>query len=154
MITGKLISSDTVEINAPAELVWQILIDFDNYGKWNAFCPEISNEALEPGAAVDMRVDLGNGLQHQVEYITRVEPNKTIAWGMENKPGDPIQAVRTQTLTARGTDACSYISIDEFSGESASVMIDLMGKAVETGFNCCAYGLKEYAEALFENEAT
>jgi hypothetical protein len=101
-----------------------------------------------------MQVDLGNALQRQVEYITRIEPNKTLAWGMKNNPDDPIQAVRTQTLAARGTEACSYISIDEFSGESAPVMIELMGKAVETGFNSCAYGLKEYAEALFEGEVT
>jgi uncharacterized protein YndB with AHSA1/START domain len=154
MITDTLIASDEVQINAPAELVWQILVDFENYGKWNSFCPRIINTALEPGAAVDMMIDLGNGLQQQVEYITLVEPNRTIAWGMENKPGDPIHAVRTQKLKALDSDSCSYVSIDDFSGESVAVMIELMGTAVETGFNRCAYELKHYAEALVNDSET
>ena len=148
MITDTIIASDEVQISAPAELVWQILVDFDNYGKWNSFCPRIINTALKPGAAVDMMIDLGNGLQQQVEYITLVEPNEAIAWGMENKPGDPFHAVRTQKLKALDEESCSYVSIDEFSGDSVAVMIELMGTAVETGFNRCAYDLKHYAEAL------
>jgi uncharacterized protein YndB with AHSA1/START domain len=148
MITGNSVSSDTVEIAAPVALVWQILIDFDNYEKWNRFCPQVYNDALEIGAAVDMRVDLGAGLTQQVEYITRIEPCRVIAWGMENKPGDPIHAVRTQTLTALGPDRCSYVSVDEFSGEGVAGMMEFMAGPVETGFNLCAYGLKAYAEAL------
>ncbi|RLQ23056.1 hypothetical protein DWB85_03500 [Seongchinamella sediminis] len=29
------ISSDTVEIDAPAELVWQVIVDFASYPQWN-----------------------------------------------------------------------------------------------------------------------
>jgi len=154
MISETIVASDEVQINAPAELVWQILIDFDNYGNWNSFCPRITNTALEPGAEVDMMIDLGKGLQQQVEYITLVEPNEIIAWGMENKPGDPIQALRTQKLKALDSESCSYVSIDEFSGDSVAVMIELMGTAIETGFNRCAYDLKHYAEALVNGYET
>lgn len=148
MISENMVSSDEVKINAPAELVWKILLDFENYHKWNKFCPQIKNEALELGAAVEMMVDLGDGLGEQIEYICKIETNRVIAWGMENKPGDPIHAVRTQTLTPLSADSCSYVSIDEFSGEAAAAMMELMAKPVETGFNICAYGLKEYAEAF------
>jgi len=147
MISNTTVKSDTVEIEAPVELVWAALIDFKNYGKWNTFCPQVRNEALEIGAAVEMMVDLGHGPQQQVEYITLIDPNRAIAWGMENKPGDPIHAVRTQYLTPLDPGRCSYISVDEFSGEAAASMLELMGKAVETGFNRCAYDLKKYAEA-------
>ena len=147
MISNNTVKSDTVEIEAPVELVWAALIDFKNYGKWNTFCPQVRNEALEIGAAVEMMVDLGHGPQQQVEYITLIDPNRAIAWGMENKPGDPIHAVRTQYLTPLDPGRCSYISVDEFSGEAAASMLELMGKAVETGFNRCAYDLKKYAEA-------
>ena len=82
-----------------------------------------------------------------MEYITLIEPGRAIAWGMENKPGDPIHAVRTQYLTPLGPLRCSYISVDEFSGEAAAAMLELMGKAVENGFNRCAYDLKKVTEA-------
>ena len=147
MIANNTVKSDTVEIDAPIELVWAVLVDFNNYDKWNTFCPQLRNAALEVGAAVEMMVDLGHGPQQQVEYITLIEPGRAIAWGMENKPGDPIHAVRTQYLTPLGPLRCSYISIDEFSGEAAAAMLELMGKAVENGFNRCAYDLKKVTEA-------
>ena len=152
MITEDYVESDTVEIEAPVELVWEILLDFTNYEKWNEFCPRVHNDALEPGAAVDMMVDLGNGLTRQLEYITLVEPGKTIAWGMENKPGDPIHAVRTQSLTSLGPERCSYVTFDQFSGVAVPDMMKIMAKPVEDGFNKCAYGLKAYAESLHGGE--
>ena len=145
MIGKDMVSSDEIHIDAPVELVWRILVDFENYGKWNRFCPQAVAK-LEVGSPIKMMVDLGNGLQEQVEYITRIEPNKVIAWGMENKPGDPIHAIRTQTLTKLSDSSCSYLSVDNFSGDGVPDMLAVMGKPVEDGFNLCAQGLKQYAE--------
>lgn len=148
MIGTDKVSSDEIIIDAPVEVVWEVLIDFDNYGKWNLFSPQTSAE-LKLGSPVTMMVDLGNGLQKQVEYITCIEPNEAIAWGMENKPGDPIHAVRTQTLTRLSDSQCSYLSVDEFSGAAVPAMMELMAKPVKDGFNLCAQGLKQYAEQLY-----
>ncbi|MFT4822849.1 MAG: hypothetical protein ACJAUG_001748 [Halioglobus sp.] len=148
MITEDTISSDEVVIEAPVQCVWDVLVDFANYDKWNTFCPGCEAE-LEIGSPVVMQVDLGFGIQEQTEYMSRIDPGEVIAWQMENKPGDPIHAVRTQYLKALGDARCSYISIDEFSGEATAGMMELMAKPVETGFNLCAYGLKEYCEARY-----
>lgn len=151
MITENTVSSDKVEILAPATLVWSILLDFDNYHLWNTFCPQVKNRAVEIGEAVDMMVDLGNGLQQQVEYISLIEPGKRIAWGMENKPADPIHAMRYQTITPIDENRCTYVTVDEFSGEALVSMMELMAIPVETGFNKCAYGLKAFAEARYSS---
>lgn len=147
MITDTTVSSDEVVINAPIETVWAILVDFESYGKWNRFCPQ-AKAKLELGSPIEMMVDLGFGLQEQTEYITLIEPNQAIAWGMENKPDDPIHAVRTQRLGKLDDHSCTYISVDEFAGPGVPDMIAGMGKAVEDGFNLCAQCLKEYAESL------
>ena len=63
------VSSETVTIAAPADLVWQVLTDFSLYSQWNQFCPSIE-ASLQVGSPVVMKVDLGQGLQDQVEYIT------------------------------------------------------------------------------------
>ncbi|NIB45179.1 SRPBCC domain-containing protein [Pseudomaricurvus alkylphenolicus] len=147
MIGKDKISTDEIRIEAPVELVWKILVDFENYGKWNKFCPQATAK-LEVGSPIHMVLNFGNGPQPWVEYISHIEPNKAIAWRMENKPGDPVHAVRTQTLTKLSETSCSYLSVDEFSGEGVPQMIAESGQAVEDGFNVCAQGLKQYAEQL------
>lgn len=152
MITENSISSEEIVINAPAEVVWDVILDFENYGLWNPFCPSIKGEPVI-GSALEMQVDLGNGLQQQVEYITRLEPCHTVVWSMENKPGDPIHANRMQRITPVDEGSCRYLSLDEFSGEFVPQMLELMGEVVERGFNRCAQGLKERAEALHRGDA-
>ena len=146
MITASAVASEEVIINAPVEVVWDILVDFENYASWNRFCPQAKAE-LKIGAPISMMVDLGFGLQEQVEYICRIEPLQAIAWGMENKPDDPIKAVRTQTLTKLDDGRCAYNSVDDFSGPAVAEMMAAMAKGVEDGFNLCARCLKQYAES-------
>jgi uncharacterized protein YndB with AHSA1/START domain len=143
-----VVSSVTVSINAPAELVWEVLVDFPAYGEWNDFCPSIEAE-LELGSPVKMQVDLGMGLQEQVEYITCIEPPRRITWSMANKPGDPIHADRSQVVEPIDAQRCTYVTYDEFSGEAVDAMVQAMGKAVEEGFNRCARGVKRRAESLY-----
>lgn len=148
MITENSVSSDEVVIQAPAELVWEVLVDFATYPEWNKFCPEILGKP-EVGSPVRMQVDLGFGIQEQVEYVTEVVPGQSITWSMENKPGDPVHADRTQTVEPIDATSCRYVSVDVFSGEGMKPMLEAMGKAVETGFNLCAQCVKERAEALY-----
>jgi uncharacterized protein YndB with AHSA1/START domain len=142
-----VVSSDIVTIEAPAELVWQVLVDFASYDQWNSFCPSIEAE-LRIGSPVKMKVDLGQGLQEQVEFITCLEAPQKITWSMENNPGDPIHADRSQVIEAVDENTCTYVTYDEFSGEAAEAMVEMLGQAVESGFNICAHGLKERAEKL------
>lgn len=143
-----VVSSETVTIAAPAELVWEVLTDFARYGEWNEFCPSIDAE-LKIGSPVKMQVDLGMGLQEQVEYITCIEPPRMITWSMENNPGDPVHADRSQVVTPIDASSCTYVTYDEFSGEAVEPMVEAMGQAVEDGFNVCAQGVKAQAERLY-----
>lgn len=145
-----VVSSETLTIHAPAELVWQVIVDFSSYGQWNQFCPSIETE-LVMGAPVKMQVDLGSGLQEQVEYITCIDAPTKITWSMENKPGDPIHADRSQVVTAVDSEHCTYVTYDEFSGEFAATMVEQLGEQVRAGFNLCARNLKQRAEALHLN---
>lgn len=149
MITENSVSSETITINAPAELVWDVIVDFARYGQWNEFCPSIKGQ-LRMGEPLEMEVDLGNGLQTQVESITCIDPPHKIVWSMDNKPGDPVHADRVQEVTPIDARSCRYVTTDHFGGEMCGPMIEAMGKAVEDGFNLCAQNLKARAEALFQ----
>jgi uncharacterized protein YndB with AHSA1/START domain len=149
MITENAVYSDEVTIEAPVELVWEILLDFDKYGEWNGFCPTAKNDSLELGSPVDMMVNLGGELSRQVEFISRVEPHRCIAWAMQNLPEDPVHAVRSQHLKRLDDKRCTYVSVDEFSGPQMAGMMEHFAPLVEAGFNRCAYDLKEYAEKTY-----
>ena len=84
-----------------------------------------------------------------MEYITRLEPPRVITWSMENKPEDPIHADRSQYLTPVDANSCTYLTVDEFSGEAIAPMMEAFGQAMEDGFNRCAQGLKARAESLY-----
>lgn len=148
MIDQNTVSCDEVVIEASVEFVWAVLTDFKNYAEWNTFCPSCEAE-LVLGTPVKMQVDLGFGLQEQIEFMCTIEPLEAIAWRMANEPGDAIHAVRTQYLKRLGDSRCSYLSSDTFSGEAAAQMMELMAKPVEDGFNRCAMDLKKHCELTF-----
>ena len=150
MITEDAVYSDRVAIGAPAKLVWEILLDFERYSEWNGFCPNVENHSLEIGSAVDMMVDLGNGPSRQVEYISRIESERCIAWRMPNRPDDPVHAVRSQYIEPQDEQGCIYWTVDKFSGPAMTAMMEQLAAAVEAGFNRCAYDLKERAEHLYQ----
>ena len=149
MITASSVSSELITIQSPSEVVWSILVDFKNYALWNDFCPKIDGK-LELGEVVTMQVDLGFGLQKNVEYITKIEPYHTLVWSMENNPGDPIHADRYQILVSLNEKSCTYETVDYFSGDEVALMIEQVGQQIEAGFNQCARGLKLRAEDLYQ----
>ena len=148
-ISESSVSCEEILIQAPAEFVWDILMDFDNYHLWNKFCPEIKG-VPEVGSPVAMQVDMGNGPQPQTEYITRLDAPREVVWSMENKPGDPIHADRLQRVTPVDAGSCRYWTVDDFSGEAMAPMMEAFGEVMERGFTLCAEGLKAHAEALYQ----
>ena len=147
MITHDTVFSDEVTIHAPVETVWAVLVDFERYSEWNEFCPSIKTR-LEVDAPVDMMVDLGDGLQNQVEYFERIETNSTLVWSVTMGGPGELFARRTQTLTPIDQDSCTYVTDDRFEGTLVSTVLDAFGPAIERGFNTCALGLKRRAESL------
>lgn len=49
-----------IDIDAPADVVWDILLDFDRYPDWNPFVKEISGDAT-PGARLAIKIQPPEG---------------------------------------------------------------------------------------------
>jgi uncharacterized protein YndB with AHSA1/START domain len=49
-----------IEINAPAERVWEVLTDFASYPKWNPFITRISGEPTT-GERLEVRIEPPGG---------------------------------------------------------------------------------------------
>ena len=69
-----IVRSITVQIAAPAQVVWDVLVDFDRYREWNPFCVEASG-VLEVGEPLSMKLksytEEGQYFDN-VEFITRL----------------------------------------------------------------------------------
>lgn len=135
-----------VDIDAPIDRVWQILVDIDRYGEWNPFTPDVRS-SLAIGDPVELQVRLvGDRLMRRVEYVTRNEPY-TLGWEMKMGVRFLLYAERCQVLTALDEERTRYVSEDCFTGWLTPIVTGLFGKSMERGFRDCGLGLKKRAES-------
>lgn len=145
-----VVSSEIVQIEAPASVVWRILIDLEKYGEWNPFCVRCTS-TLQMGAPVEMSlVDYANPgrLMPNVEYICAFEPERRLSWQMPWTEQWPYPARRDQILEPLGPQRCRYHSTDAFLGENGIHVMRFAGPWIERAFNDTARALKRRAEAL------
>ena len=77
-----IVRSITVQIAAPAQVVWDVLVDFDRYSEWNPFCVEASG-VLEVGKPLSMKLksytEEGQYFDN-VEFITEIDAPRLVSW--------------------------------------------------------------------------
>ncbi len=141
----QLISSDVVEIEAPIERVWDILVDAERYGEWNPFTTRVETD-FEVGSPVDLYVVLGPLKLRQPEWIVAVERPSLLVWGTQFGHPRLLSARREQRLEATGATRCRYLTTDAFTGLLTPLVVLLFGRWIRRGFNDMARGLERYAE--------
>lgn len=142
--------SETVEIMAPARVVWDILCDMPRYGEWNPFCVRAVS-TLEMGAPVHMTLvnyAVPGTLVPNCEFICAFEPERMISWEMPYSEAWPYPARRDQVIEATGAESCRYFSTDAFLGTNGIHVHRFAGPWVKRAFDDCARALKARAEAL------
>jgi len=142
------VRSERFMIEAPAGVVWDIILDMPRYGEWNPFCIE-AECTLELGAP--MRMVLNNYTMPgetfpNVEYICALVPQRLISW--ELRAEDSIYpARRDQVIEALGPARCLYYSTDAFLGQNAPHVMYFCGAWVKRAFDDTGRALKARAEA-------
>ncbi len=144
------VRSITVEIDAPASVVWEVLTDLPRYGDWNPFCVA-AESTLEMGAPVHMKLKSfwTDELSPNCEYVCAFEPGKLLSWQMEYSEAWPYAARRDQVITTLGEDRCSYYSTDAFLGDTGVHVMRFAGPWVKVAFDNTARALKARAEAIW-----
>lgn len=142
--------SDTVEIAAPADLIWSILCDMPRYGEWNPFCIR-ADSTLEMDAPVNMTLAnyaVPGTLIPNCEYICALEPGRLISWEMKYSAEWPYPARRDQIIEPTGPASCRYVSTDAFLGNNGIHVFRFAGPWIKRAFDDSARALKARAEAL------
>ncbi|WP_040780882.1 SRPBCC domain-containing protein [Nocardia pneumoniae] len=137
-----------VDIDAPAELVWQVITDLPRYGEWNPFVSECRS-SLVPGEPIDMLVHLsGASPRKQREWIRSHTPGREFSYAMKPVPLGALHSLRSHTVTPLADDRTRYESHFELGGWLHPVVVALLGKNLRRGFEGMTEGIREQAESL------
>jgi len=155
MVTAR--PSASIEIDAPIELVWEVMLDTASYAEWNPFV-ERAETASPPavGNPIVLHVRWANGrTTRSPERISAIEPPVTaegvttacLSYVFEGWPAKLglVRGVRHQRLTQRPGGPTAYDTVEEFSGP----LVPFAGPGrVADGFRRHAEGLRRRAESL------
>ncbi|QYJ03818.1 SRPBCC domain-containing protein [Nocardioides panacisoli] len=148
----------SVEIDAPLEVVWQVMLDTASYAAWNPFV--VGAETAEPpavGNPIVLHVRWADGSRTtSPERITAIEPPVTdtegtvtarLSYVYEGWPArlGLVRGTRHQRLTQRPGGPTTYDTVEEFSGP----LVRFAGPGrVADGFRRHAEALRSHAERL------
>lgn len=140
-----------MDIDAPIELVWSVMLDVDAYPEWNPFVVRADCGRPEVGAPITLHVRWANGRgTRSPERISVLEPPRdgvaALAYDYEGWPSrlGLVRGRRWQRLSLVD-GRTRYDTVEEFSGP----LVGLAGPGrVAEGFRRHADGLRARAEAL------
>lgn len=139
---------DVVEVDAPADVVWSVLTDFDRYADWNPFIGRCRAD-LTVGAPIDMEVrQLAPRPIHMREWISGVTPGRAFTYSMKPLPLGALRSKRSHTLTPLSDERTRYESHFELAGWLAPVVGLLFGRGFRRGFPGMTTALGREAERL------
>jgi hypothetical protein len=153
-MTQHEIRSVTVDIAAPAEFVWDVLLDYPRYPEWNPYTVRV-HSTCAVGDPVDLYLPdpLRPGeLMHQREWVCVVDPPTRFAYEMPATPELDVHARRDQVIESTGPDSCTYWTTDAFRGPLADMVMEHSGAWVKDGFDAVAVALKARCEELWAEQ--
>lgn len=138
----------TATIDAPAEVVWNVLTAAPDYASWN---PEIVgvDGSFAAGARVKVHVRLGSGaVRRVVERIAVLEAPRRMEW-VGGLPFGLFVGRRTFTVEPRGRGTEFRMDL-HMSGPMAALILKSVGDR-QPEIDRFASGLKQRAEAVAQS---
>ena len=137
---------EVIDIDAPGETVWEVIIDLPSYGEWNPFVVSC-HSTLVVGDPIKMRVVLFRGFaQPQRESIFEHIPGERLCYGLDGGSLGAIVSRRCHELQTLGPRRTRYRSHFELSGWLAPVVRSLLGGRLQRGFRSMTTGIRQRAE--------
>ena len=135
----------TIDIEAPAETVWAVLMDWASYPSWNPFIRSITGKP-KVGGRIHVRIGLSVGTVPITATVTRLRPESVIVW----HSGLPISGLLDRdhsiTLVAQ-PNGCKVTQIQAFDGKLAPAISIVADGLARSGLNRMNAALKTRVEA-------
>ena len=135
----------SIDIEAPPERVWSILMDFGAYPDWNPFIASIEGEQCVGGKLkAELTPPKGKGMTFKPTVQVFEEGNELTWLGRLLVPGifDGRHTLRVEPRPGGTT----FIHKEQFTGVISALLIRFIGEDTEQGFLAMNAALKERAE--------
>ncbi|MEO9294228.1 MAG: SRPBCC domain-containing protein [Nitrososphaera sp.] len=132
-----------VAIDAPAFSVWNLLVDFANYSKWNPFITRIRGE-LKQGSRLDMDIMLNGKAVAVNPIVAGVEIERQIVW--EGKIGNLFASEHRIAIEPLMHDRVTLVQSERFSGPVVSLVARKLDTILKRGFEEMNSAIKQVAE--------
>lgn len=139
-----------IDIDAPAEEVWAILVDLEHYPQWNPFIVEARGQVAVGQRLVNRLQPPGGRAITFRPRITEVEPGRALEWlGRLGLPGvfDGRHRFELRPLPDGGT---TLIHTEWMTGLLVPVLRSSIDGSTRAGFEAMNAALKARAEAPVE----
>lgn len=142
----------SIEIDAPPERVWDVLVDFDHYDEWNPFMRIAGRANL--GATLVVHLVPPGGRESVFEPdVTRCEKHRELRWcGHLVLPGLFDGEHRFRLVPLDGGDRTRFVHAETFSGVLAGSVLWYIGDETKAGFEAMNEALKIRVERLLALE--
>jgi uncharacterized protein YndB with AHSA1/START domain len=135
------------DIAAPAQVVWEVITNLDDYPRWNTFVVACES-TLAVGAPIVMQVRLGStSPRKQTEIVRQHLPGELLEYGMRT-PLRLLWSKRQHRLTSVAANAARYQSLFELRGPLSPLVAVLMGTHLQRGFAEMTRGIARRAESI------
>ncbi len=135
-----------IEINAPAEQVWQILTDFDGFPDWNPFIRQAAG-TIEPGQPLEIELSGPGGRTTKIKpNVVTAEPNREFSWLGHTGMRGLFDGKHIFIIEALDENRVRFIQREEFNGILVSLVLSMIGRSTEQSFADMNQALKEKAE--------
>lgn len=136
-----------LEIAAPPETVWAVIMDFSRYAEWNPFVVGCRS-SLKVGEPIHMKVRLLAFAQPQTETILDHVPGQRLCYGLHDAWPHALSSRRCHEVLPSGNGGTRYRSTFRLSGWLAGFVRLLLGGRLRAGFAGMSNGIRQRAEQL------
>ena len=139
---------DRIGIQAPAEVIWEIVSDLGSWREWNPTYPEAEGQ-IRIGEVLSVTLTLpGQPPQALKAKVLEWVPNEQLHWELRLM-GGLIKTLRYIEIEALTNQSCVVDNGEIFGGLMGPSLGKRMGGAVRRGFRAMNEALKDRAEATW-----
>ena len=140
---------DRIGIQAPAEVIWEIVQDLPTWSEWNPTYPRAEGE-IRIGNTLTLDLALpGQPKQEIKAKVLEWVPGEQLHWQLRLM-GGLIRTVRYIEISPLSERGCIVDNGEIFGGLMGPSLGKRMGRAVRQGFHAMNEALKARAEAIWE----
>jgi hypothetical protein len=138
-----------VGIQAPAEVIWEVIADLKSWSQWNPLYPKASGE-IRIGSVLDVTLALpGQKPQEIKPTVLEWVPNDQLHWRLALM-GGMVKTLRFIEIESLAESSCIVSNGEFIGGLMGSSVGKRMGRSIYRGFREMNEALKARAELLWQ----